>query len=224
MRFSFILTVLLTSTLTLQALAQETPAPANNAPAETENAQTSGATEYQSLVATGIRRVALRDYARAADALRSAVELAPDSPEAHYYLACTLRQQGQLEDAVERFTTLLSFATANSLPDWQRRGSQGIAETLETIAIRPAAGEAAGAMINRDALQRAQAAWRSAASLGVELGLVDLQSVAETRLRVIDIVLTQEDSSRQVRTRIAEREAELAAEQDEENRNARGGR
>ena len=71
--------------------------------AETENAQTSGATKYQSLVATGIRRVALRDYARAADV---SVVNGTDSPEAHYCLACTLGQQGQLEDAVERFTTL----------------------------------------------------------------------------------------------------------------------
>jgi len=213
------------SLFTLLLIASSFPVLANAQAGDEQAAEaTNSATEYQALVATGIRRVALRDYARAADALRQALEIDPEAPEAHYYLACTLRQQGQLEDAVERFTALLSFATATPQPIWQRRASQGIAETLELIATLPAAGEAAGSRINQDALRRAEAGWRSALALADQIGMPELGAVAEIRIAAIRLVLTQEASSQEIRTRIAAREAELAAERAEQDSQPARGR
>lgn len=193
-----------------------------DSPAEATAA--TSATEYQGHLSTGIRRVAMRDYTRALEALQAATQLDAQRPDAYYYLGCTQRQQGDLSSAISSFERLTSTASATGDVTWQARGVQATAETLELIAITPAPGQAAGATVNREALERALAGWAELIRFADTHAQPGLGQLGRTRTMVIHRVLEQDTAYAEIRTRITEREAELAEEQREQEAQRRRGR
>ena len=211
-------------TLAVSLLALPT-AGAQSSDGESTTAEAStSASAYQTQLATGIRRSANRDYARAAEALRAAIEISGEVPDAHYYLASVLRQQGQHEAALTSFRTTAESAEAQGSALWQARGLQGVAETLERIATRPAEGAAAGAAIHAQALQNAIEAWEAVLAFANARSDTALMTLARSRTTSIHRVIEQDAAYAEIRERIQAREAELAEQRREEESRRRGGR
>lgn len=191
---------------------------------DTSSDSAPAASEYQSQVATGIRRSANRDYGRAVEALRAAITMNEEAPDAHYYLASVLRQQGQFESALASFRATAEKAEALGNSLWQARALQGSAETLERIATRPSEGAAAGAAIDSEALQRAIEAWEAVLAFANAHSDTALMTLARSRTTSIHRVIEQDAAYAEIRARIAAREVELAEQRREEESRRRGGR
>jgi tetratricopeptide (TPR) repeat protein len=210
--FSFALALGLFLGLAPQGHAQDTEEPA----APDEEAAATGASPYQAQLATGIRRVSMRDYARATEALRAAIQLDGQRPEAYYYLACTQRQQGDTSAAVTSFHSARSAASTSENLPWEARALQGIAETLEVMATTPATGQAAGSAVNPEALQRAVEGWNAVIRFADTHAQPDLGQLGRTRSMAIHRVIEQDATYAEIRARITAREAELAEERREQ--------
>ncbi|MDW8362960.1 MAG: hypothetical protein RMK74_11215 [Myxococcales bacterium] len=146
---------------------------------------------YAERVAQAIAASLARDWSRAAQLLREAVELEPSRPDAYGLLGAVHRQRDALQDAVESFRTCARMARQTTVESWEARCLHGIASTLERIPER---------------LEEARAAWNELVRfLDVRPEALVAAPHARARVSAIDTVLEQERVYVEVRQRIAER-------------------
>lgn len=164
-------------------------ASAQDAPAAT------GTTPYAEACADGLGKLRSGDTDGAVAALRRAVQLEQGRPLGFYYLGEALRVQRNYADSLEMFRTASRLARAAGDTRLEARSLQGVADTLERIEGK------------RNEARTAWAEYLVFANANAE---VAFPALANARIQALDTMRELDETSADVRERIAIRARENA--------------